>query len=570
MGLLFPKMKFMKILSGLLSAALCLPLLPLALTAADVPAPVSVSAGASAAREQGPPIGDQLVPAGERMREVVALRGKVTVDGTVDRDAVSILGSTFIGEEGRVLGSAVAVLGRVESRGLIGRDVVAVLGGIEINGPVGGDVVAVLGAVKLGPKAVIQGDLVRVGGGLQREPGAVVRGSEVGIGLPAGLSADGGFVAWVRSCVFLARPLAWDGSVAWAWGVAFVFLALYLLISLVFRRSVSACADTLAERPGLTALGSLLAVFLTPITFVLLSVSIVGLLVVPFLGLAVIAATLVGKAAALLWLGRACLRGSRPGAPVLAVLVGGLLVLVLYTVPVLGLIVFKLLGWVGLGVVVTTLARMARRNRASASPVPVSPPPVASAPPSAAAPVTPPVVPLVAPPPVETSSSVASPEFPLPVPSAETASPPLVLPPPLPPVSPAPRARLTRRLGALAIDVLLVGMVLALLGNLRRHGVGVNFGGGGILLALAVYGAVLWKLRGATVGGIVCGLQVVRADGRGMDWATVIVRALACFLSLAPLGLGFLWAAFDADKQTWHDKIAGTVVTRTPKSAPLV
>jgi uncharacterized RDD family membrane protein YckC len=55
-----------------------------------------------------------------------------------------------------------------------------------------------------------------------------------------------------------------------------------------------------------------------------------------------------------------------------------------------------------------------------------------------------------------------------------------------------------------------------------------------------------------------------------MDWATVIVRALACFLSLAPLGLGFLWAAFDADKQTWHDKIAGTVVIRLPKPAPLV
>lgn len=569
MGLLFPKMKFMKILSGLLAAALCLPLLPLALTAADVPAPVSVSAGASAAREQGPPLGDQVVPAGERMREVVALRGTATVDGTVDRDAVSILGSTFIGEEGRVLGSAVAVLGRVESRGLIGRDVVAVLGGIEINGPVGGDVVAVLGAVKLGPKAVIQGDLVRVGGGLQREPGAVVRGSEVGIGLPAGLSADGGFVAWVRSCVLLARPLAWDGSVAWAWGVAFVFLALYLLISLVFRRSVSACADTLAERPGLTALGSLLAVFLTPVAFVLLSVSIVGLLVVPFLGLAVIAATLLGKAAVLLWLGRACLRGNR-GAPLLAVLVGGLLVMVLYTVPVIGFIVFKLFGWVGFGAVVTTLARMARRNRASASPVPVSPPPAASAPPAAVAPVTPPVVPLAAPSPVETSSSVASPEFPLPVPSAETASPPLVLPPPLPSVSPAPRARLTRRLGALAIDVLLVGMVLLLLSSLRTHGFGPNFGGGGILLALAVYGAVLWKLRGATVGGIVCGLQVVRTDGRSMDWATVIVRALACFLSLAPLGLGFLWAAFDADKQTWHDKIAGTVVIRPPKSAPLV
>ena len=518
-----------------------------------------------ASRAQGAPLGDQIVPAGERMREVVALGGRVTVDGTVDRDAVSILGSTVVGEEGRVLGSAVGVLGRVESRGLIGRDAVAVLGGVEINGPVGGDVVVVLGDVKLGPKAVIQGDLVRVGGGLRREPGAVVRGSEVGIGLPASLSAEGGFVAWVRSCVFLARPLAWDASVAWAWGVAFAFLAFYLLIALVFRRAVHACADTLAGRPGLTALGSLLAVFLTPVAFVLLSVSIVGLLVVPFLGLAVLGATLLGKAAVLLWLGRACLRGNR-GAPLLAVLVGGFLVLLVYTVPVLGFVLFKLLGWLGLGAVVTTLALKARRGR----PAPISPPSTVSAPVSPAAMATPPAAPLAGPPPPETSASVTDPELPAPAVDPEPVSPPVIQPSPPPPVSPAPRARLTRRLGALAIDALLVGMVLSLLGNLRSHGAGVGFGGGGLLLVLAVYGAVLWKLRGATVGGIVCGLQVARADGRPMDWATVIVRALACFLSFAPLGLGFLWAAFDVDKQTWHDKIAGTVVVRPPKPTPLV
>ena len=563
-------MKSMKIISGLLSAALLLPVALQGLSAADVAAPVAVKAEAGARREQGSPLGDQAVPAGERTREVVALRGTLTVDGTVDRDAVSILGRTVVGEEGRVLGSAVGVLGRVESSGLVGRDAVAVLGGIEINGPVGGNVVAVLGDVKLGPKAVIQGDLVRLGGSLRREPGAVVRGSQVGIGLTGALSADGGFVEWARRCLFLARPLAWDISVIWAWGVAVAFLVFYLLITLVFRRTVNACAETLAVRPGLTVLGSLLTVFLTPVAFVLLSVSVVGLLVVPFLGLAVVAATLLGKAAVLLWLGRACLRGNRPGAPVLAVTVGGLLVLVLYTVPVLGLFVFKLLGWLGLGAVVTTLARTARRGRAPVSPAPLLPPSAASAPHPSAAPVPSPVVPLAAPSPAETSSSVTAPGLSDPVRPSEPASPPVVPPPPLPAVSPAPRARLTRRLGALAIDVLLVGMVLSLLGNLRSHGAGVSFGGGGLLLALAVYGAVLWKLRGATVGGIVCGLQVARADGRGMDWATVIVRALACFLSLAPLGLGFLWAAFDADKQTWHDKIAGTVVIRLPKPAPLV
>ncbi|HKF94921.1 MAG TPA: RDD family protein, partial [Gammaproteobacteria bacterium] len=29
-----------------------------------------------------------------------------------------------------------------------------------------------------------------------------------------------------------------------------------------------------------------------------------------------------------------------------------------------------------------------------------------------------------------------------------------------------------------------------------------------------------------------------------------------------PLGLGFLWIAFDKRKQGWHDKLAATVVVR--------
>jgi uncharacterized RDD family membrane protein YckC len=48
------------------------------------------------------------------------------------------------------------------------------------------------------------------------------------------------------------------------------------------------------------------------------------------------------------------------------------------------------------------------------------------------------------------------------------------------------------------------------------------------------------------------------------------VRALSCFLSLAALGLGFIWIAFDEEHQAWHDKIAGTMVVRVPQGVSLV
>ncbi|MEX2044472.1 MAG: RDD family protein, partial [Opitutus sp.] len=132
-----------------------------------------------------------------------------------------------------------------------------------------------------------------------------------------------------------------------------------------------------------------------------------------------------------------------------------------------------------------------------------------------------------------------------------------------------PRAGLMIRLGALLLDVILVALVLGLMSSwfpreLRVHP------GPGMLPILALYGALMWKLKGTTVGGIICGLKIVRLDDREVDWATAIVRALGCFLSLAVAGLGFIWIAIDEGRQSWHDKIAGTVVVRVPKGVSLI
>lgn len=112
---------------------------------------------------------------------------------------------------------------------------------------------------------------------------------------------------------------------------------------------------------------------------------------------------------------------------------------------------------------------------------------------------------------------------------------------------------------ALLLDVILVGFLMSLLRPF--HDVHI--------VILAIYGAIMWKLRGSTVGGIVFDLHVVRLDGRPIDWETAIVRALGCILSLVVVGLGFIWIAFDPNNQAWHDKIAGTVVVQAKKGVPL-
>jgi uncharacterized RDD family membrane protein YckC len=149
-------------------------------------------------------------------------------------------------------------------------------------------------------------------------------------------------------------------------------------------------------------------------------------------------------------------------------------------------------------------------------------------------------------------------------------------PPPPPPAlanaaAALPRAGFWSRMGALAIDLLLCSLVMVLAACFLPLGrLGVHFNPLYLPPIAAAYGALLWKWRSTTIGGIVCNLKVVRLDDRPIDWSTCIVRALGCVLSVTAVGLGFIWIAIDDDRQSWHDKIAGTVVVRLPKATPLV
>lgn len=89
-----------------------------------------------------------------------------------------------------------------------------------------------------------------------------------------------------------------------------------------------------------------------------------------------------------------------------------------------------------------------------------------------------------------------------------------------------------------------------------------------VLPAIAVI--LFWIYKSATPGKMAVGLRIVDASTGGPPSTGQFVgRYLAYFLSLLPLGLGYLWVAWDARKQGWHDKLAGTVVVRRVR-APVV
>ena len=82
----------------------------------------------------------------------------------------------------------------------------------------------------------------------------------------------------------------------------------------------------------------------------------------------------------------------------------------------------------------------------------------------------------------------------------------------------------------------------------------------------AVATIALWILFGWTPGKLICGLRVVDAGtGERIELWQGIVRYLGYFVSIIPIFLGFLWVAWDARKQGFHDKLARSLVVHNAK-----
>ena len=84
----------------------------------------------------------------------------------------------------------------------------------------------------------------------------------------------------------------------------------------------------------------------------------------------------------------------------------------------------------------------------------------------------------------------------------------------------------------------------------------------GVLINMA-YFTVQWTISGATIGQRLFRLRVVDADsGQPIGFGKALLRWIGLIISVLVCFVGVIWVAFDARKQGWADKIAGTVVLR--------
>ena len=110
-----------------------------------------------------------------------------------------------------------------------------------------------------------------------------------------------------------------------------------------------------------------------------------------------------------------------------------------------------------------------------------------------------------------------------------------------------------RRLLQYLIDGLIVGIVGRFV-----------FGGSEffeVLLSAAYWIFFIGYDRHATLAMRLLRIHVVPSDGRPeVTYADAAIRFLMMLVSAIPLGLGFLWAAWDHRRRGWHDMVARTLV----------
>lgn len=83
-----------------------------------------------------------------------------------------------------------------------------------------------------------------------------------------------------------------------------------------------------------------------------------------------------------------------------------------------------------------------------------------------------------------------------------------------------------------------------------------------IATTFALFVTALLSVRySGTPGNLLLNCQIVDAEtGNPVSFKQAILRSIGLFLTIASLGLGFLWVLFNKRKQALHDRIANTIV----------
>ena len=88
-----------------------------------------------------------------------------------------------------------------------------------------------------------------------------------------------------------------------------------------------------------------------------------------------------------------------------------------------------------------------------------------------------------------------------------------------------------------------------------------------VVFVMAAYFTWFWTRSGQTLPMKTWRFRVVRTDGGPLSLPRALHRFALAVLGFLALGLGFLWALVDRDRQFLHDRLAGTALVDAPAPA---
>jgi hypothetical protein len=232
--------------------------------------------------------------------------------------------------------------------------------GQVVNGDItviGGDA-TVFGAVR--------GDLDVVGGNIWQAPGSTVTGQTNVLG------GQRSFVAPYDGDLPAESSFLTDAHVFWKIGWSAVVLLMFLIFPLRTRMAL----DRLEKHPGLcAAIGVVGWVAVIPVAL-LLCVTLILIPLIVVEGIAIVAGVFIGKAALSLLVGRRFYEMLSPrstATPLIALVLGLVLITAAELVPIVGTLVSALVGLVGLGAAILAFVREEAFTGMTTPAAPVSP-----------------------------------------------------------------------------------------------------------------------------------------------------------------------------------------------------
>ena len=113
------------------------------------------------------------------------------------------------------------------------------------------------------------------------------------------------------------------------------------------------------------------------------------------------------------------------------------------------------------------------------------------------------------------------------------------------------------RVGGAILDGVILGVPGAAL-QIALKGLGTVLS---LLIGLLYFTLLLGREKGQTLGMSAMGIRVQSRDGGGsIGYGRAAIRWIGGYISAVFLWIGYLWMIWDAEKQCWHDKMAGDVV----------